>query len=114
MKHLKTGRKFGREKNQRGALMRSLALSLINYNKIQTTEAKARELRPFIERIITKAKTDNVHSRRLLRSRLGVDNKKLFEEIAPSYKDRNGGYTRITKLGNRDIDGSPVAQIELV
>ena len=114
MKHAKTGRKFGRKSNQRKALLRSLALSLINHGKIKTTEAKAKELRPYIEKIITGARTNSTHSRRLIRSKLGADNKNLFEKVVPMYKDRNGGYTRITKLGTRDSDGSPVAQIEFV
>lgn len=114
MNHQKTGRKFGRVKNQREALLRSLAISLINYKKIQTSEAKAKELRPFIERIITKAKIDTVQSRRLVRSKLGEDNQELFSNVAPKYIKRAGGYTRITKLGHRDTDGSPRAQIELV
>lgn len=114
MKHRKVGRKFGRVKNQRVALLRSLALSLINKGKIKTTEAKAKELRPFVERIVTKAKNDSIASRRLIRSRLGQDSKKLFTELAPNYKERSGGYTRITKLGNRASDGSPMAQIEFV
>jgi len=114
MKHLKSGRKFGRVTKQRVALLRSLALSLINHKRIETTEAKAKELRPYVERIITKAKNDSIATRRVLRSRLGVDNKKLFTEIAPKYKDQNGGYTRITKLGFRGSDGSPKAVIELI
>jgi large subunit ribosomal protein L17 len=114
MKHLKTGRKFGRVKNQRTALMRSLALSLIKEEKIKTSEAKAKELRPYVEKLITKAKDNSVPNRRLIQSRLGVDSKKLFETIAPRYKERSGGYTRIVKLGNRSSDGSPRAQIELV
>jgi large subunit ribosomal protein L17 len=114
MKHLKNNRKFGRKSNQRDALLQSLAISLINKGKIKTTEAKAKELRPYLEKIVTRAKVDSVFSRRLVRSRLGVDNKKLFTEIAPNYKDRKGGYTRITKLGIRPSDGSSIAQIEFV
>ena len=114
MKHGKVGRKFGRKRNQRKALLSSLSLSLINYGKIETSEAKAKELRPFIEKVVTRAKSDSVFARRLLRSKLGADSKKLFEEIAPRYKDRKGGYTRIIKLGYRKSDGSPRAQIEFV
>jgi large subunit ribosomal protein L17 len=114
MKHLKTGRKFGRVKKQRTALMRSLALSLIEEEKIKTSEAKAKELRPYIEKLITRAKENSVANRRLIQAKLGTDSKKLFESIAPRYKDREGGYTRVVKLGNRSSDGSPRAQIEFV
>ena len=114
MKHIKTGRKFGRKSNQRKALLRSLALSLINHGKIKTTEAKAKELRPYIEKIITGARTNSVHSRRVIKSKLGADNKNLFEKVAPKYKKRAGGYTRITKLGTRGSDGAEMAIIEFV
>lgn len=114
MKHSKIGRKLGRKRNQKKALLRSLSLSLINNGKIETSEAKAKELRPYIEKVITRAKTNSVFSRRILRAKLGADSVKLFEEIAPKYKDRNGGYTRIIKLGHRKSDGSPRAIIEFV
>jgi len=114
MKHGKKGRKFGLKKNKRESLLQSLALSLIKNGKIKTTEAKAKELRPFVEKIVTRAKNDTLSSRRVVQSKLGATNKKVFEEIAPMYKDRNGGYTRITKLGNRESDSSPMAQIEFV
>ncbi|HJN62775.1 MAG TPA: 50S ribosomal protein L17 [Candidatus Paceibacterota bacterium] len=114
MKHQKVGRKFGRKTNQREALMRSLALSLINEGKIKTSLAKAKELRPYVEKIVTKAKINSVTSRRAVKSKLGADNKNLFDKVAPTYKDRSGGYTRITKLGNRASDGSQTALIEFV
>ncbi len=95
-----------------------MAISLIDYGKIKTTEAKAKELRPFIEKLITRGKKDSIFTRRLLLVRLGSGNaaivKKLIEEIAVKYKDRNGGYTRITKLVCRPGDGSPMAQIEFI
>ncbi|MCX6715543.1 MAG: 50S ribosomal protein L17 [Candidatus Taylorbacteria bacterium] len=116
MRHHSNIRKFGREKTQRHALMRSLARNLIRDTRIKTTAAKAKELRPFVEKLVTKAKTVTVASRRLVSSRLMGDPevKKLFNEIAPKYKGRNGGYTRIVKLPARDLDGSPMALIEFV
>jgi len=116
MRHHNSIRKFGRERNQRKALLKSLALSLVEQDKIKTTEAKAKELRPFIEKMITRAKEGNLLSTRLLVSRLGSKDgvKKLTEEIAPKYMDRKGGYTRITKLSPRASDASPMAIIEFV
>jgi large subunit ribosomal protein L17 len=117
MRHHNTKRKFGREKNQRNALMHSLALNLIIKEKIKTTEAKAKELRPFIEKLVTHAKTDTVAKRRLVASKIANrkgETKKLFEKIAPKYKDRAGGYTRILKLGPRKSDGAEMAYIEFV
>jgi large subunit ribosomal protein L17 len=116
MRHGNSTRKFGREKTQRHALMRSLARNLIRDSRIRTTVAKAKELRPYVEKLVTKAKVVTVTSRRIVNSRLqGVDEtKKLFEVVAPKYTDRKGGYTRIIRLGNRDLDGSPMALIEFV
>ncbi len=116
MRHASNKRKFGREKNQRNALMRSLARNLIRDSKIQTTTAKAKELRPYVEKLVTKAKSDTVASRRLVNSRLmgATETKKLFVEIAPKYKERKGGYIRIVKLPDRDLDASPMSLIEFV
>lgn len=98
--------------------MRSLASSLILRGKIKTTEAKAKELRPMVEKLVTKGKNATMASRRLVSSNLGdskeAEIKKLFEEIGPRYKDRKGGYTRIIKLPRRLADGSPMAIIEFV
>jgi large subunit ribosomal protein L17 len=91
--------------------------ALVLKEKIETTETKAKSLRPQVERLITKAKTDSVASRRLLASRLGGQPdtvKKLFETIGPRYRERSGGYTRITKLPNRASDNAPMAVIEFV
>lgn len=112
-------RKLGREKSQRVALLRSLAISLIKHGKIKTTKAKAKELRPFIEKLITKAREGNLASSRVVSSRLGqtLDKSivpKLIGEISEKYKERNGGYTRITKLPARDGDASEMAIIEFV
>ena len=117
MKHHLKRRKLGRTSSQRKALLESLAEALILHERIETTEAKAKELRPFIEKMITKAKNDTLSVRRLVISRLGGRTKaakKLVEEIAPRYKDRPGGYTRVIKLSPRETDASPRALIELV
>lgn len=117
MQHAKKNRTLNRTRRQRTALMRGLALSLFSEGKIKTTEAKAKELRPFAEKLITSAKTDSVAARRKIASTLGEPNdaaiKKLFTEVAPTYKDRNGGYTRIIKMG-RTSAGRDEAVIELV
>ena len=117
MKHQVRTRKLGRVKKQRDALLRDLALSLLEYEQIQTTHAKAKELRPMFEKMITKAKVDNLSNRRLLLGRLANNKKlvkKLFEDVAPRFKDRKGGYTRIVKLPPRVSDASPQAIIQLV
>jgi large subunit ribosomal protein L17 len=118
MRHHNANRKFGRKTGQRNALMRSLAESLILKERITTTQAKAKELRPFVEKLVTSGRTSEVNmlsSRRLLTSRVGVQaSKKLIDVIAPKYKDRKGGYTRIMKLPARISDGSPMAIIEFV
>jgi len=118
MKHGPSIRKLGRVTKQRTALLRSLAISLILKEKIKTTEAKAKEVRPFVEKIITKGKAGDLVSRRMVSSRLGSGGveatKKIFDVIAPKYKERDGGYTRIVKLLNRPGDGSEMVQIELV
>ena len=117
MKNAVTGRKFGRVRNQRTALMRSLARSLIIHGAIETTEAKAKELRPFIEKLVTRAKNDTVANRRIISSRLGNDTEamsKLLNDIAPQHKDRAGGYTRISKLPKKLEDGRKVAYISFV
>jgi len=117
MKHGNNTRKFGRRKGQRDALMASLAEAIIANERIQTTEAKAKSLRPYVEKIITKAKTDSVQNRRLIAARLKNRKdsvRKLFDDIAPRYTDRNGGYTRVLKLPARESDAAPMAIIELV
>ncbi|NOY35783.1 MAG: 50S ribosomal protein L17 [bacterium] len=115
MKHKSTGRKLGRKRNARRALMRSLAVNFVRDEKIKTTEAKAKELRPYIEKMITKGKSGALASRRLVTARIGEDAaKKIFSEIAPKYKERKGGYTRITKLPRRKGDAAKMAIIEFV
>lgn len=116
MSYTKGNRKFGRETNQRRALLRSLAIALINEEKIKTTESKAKEIRPMVEKIITKGKSDSLATRRMLISRLGSEEatEKIIKVISPRYKERNGGYTRITKIGRRISDASPMAYIQFV
>src|SRR4051812_33540339 len=105
MRHHNANRKLGRKTGQRRALMRSLAESLILKERITTTEAKAKELRPYVEKLITHGRAGGVNpvsSRRLLASRVGIQaSKKIVDIIAPKYKDRNGGYTRIMKIPTR-------------
>ena len=122
MRHHDNIRKFGRERKVRTALLRGLAVSLIRDGSIRTTEAKAKELRPMVEKMITRAKDASLASQRLLVSRLGRKEaaKSLINTIAPKYrgdgetKERQGGYTRIIKLSPRAGDASPMAAIEFV
>lgn len=117
MRHHNNVRKFGRDKTGRRALLNSLARNLIIKEKIKTTEPKAKELRPFIEKIITRSKKGDMATRRLIRAKLssrGSEVKKLFEVLAPKYASKKGGYTRVLKLGARKSDGAKMAIIELV
>lgn len=117
MRHHNANRKFGRETNERRALLRGLAVSLILNGRITTTEAKAKELRPFIEKLVTKGRVGTLASRRDVVSRLGQEGgvaKRLIDAIAPKYTERPGGYTRIIKLAPRPGDASPMAVIEFV
>lgn len=116
MQHSKNKRTLGRTRSQRTALIRGLAISLFENGKIVTTTAKAKELQPFAERLITTAKKGTVAARRQAASTLGepkdVVVKSLFDEIAPKYADRSGGYTRVIKMGVKD--GRDQSVIELV
>lgn len=115
MKKLKQGRKFGRTKDQRRALLNSLARSLFLHGRMTTTEAKAKEVSMFAEKCITKAKKGDLTARRSLVENFSNDVvKKLISEIGPKYKERKGGYTRIIKKGPRKSDGAKMAIIELV
>ena len=116
MRHKKKGRKLGRKVGNRKALLRNLACQLILHKKIKTTDPKAKELRSFIEPLITLAKKDSLHARRLVIKKIPKKDvvRILFEEIAPLFSVRPGGYTRITKLGLRDNDRAPVSIIEFV
>ena len=116
MRHQKAGRQLRRTTEQKIALLRNLATSLILEEAIETTEAKAKELRPFVEKLITKARTGTLHARRLagvhITKRSASD--KLFQELGPRFAARKGGYTRILKTGHRKGDGAEMARIELV
>ena len=116
MRHKKKGRKLGRKVGNRKALLKNLACQLIIHKKIKTTDPKAKELRSFIEPLITLAKRGTLHARRLVIKKIPKKDvvRILFEEIAPIFSSRPGGYTRITKLGLRDNDRSPVSIIEFV
>jgi len=116
VRHRNKGRQLSRTATHRKATLRNLATSLFRHERIETTTAKAKELRPFAERLITLARRGDVHSRRLAgrkiqdRQVLG----KLFDDIAPRYAERPGGYTRILKVGNRKGDAAEMSLIELV
>lgn len=116
MRHNKTGRRLGRNSSHRAAMMRNMVTSLLDHEKITTTTTRAKELRKIAEKMITLGKRGDLHARRqalqVIRDRKVVG--KLFEMVAPRYKDRPGGYTRILKLGNRQGDNAPICQIELV
>ena len=116
MSNLKRGRTFGRNSSRRKALFQALAISLIEHEGIKTTLPKAKELRSFIEPLITLAKDDSVSNRRLafskIRNKAAVG--KLFSDLGPRFKDRPGGYSRIIKIGFRKGDAAPIAFIELI
>ena len=115
MRGLNKGRKLNREKGPRKQLLRSLANSFLLHEKIKTTEAKAKELRSFAEKMITKAKSLDLANRRLLAQDLTPKmTKKIIDDVAPRYTGRSGGYTRIIKLGPRHSDGAKMVIIELV
>ena len=116
MRHLKTGRKFGRNSATRSALFKNLSISLIEHEVIKTTLPKAKELRGFLEPLITLSKVDSVSNRRrafsILRNKSAVG--KLFSDLGPRFKERPGGYLRIIKMGFRPGDSAPMALIEMV
>jgi len=115
MRHGNVNRKFGRKAGQRKALLKSLAYSLVVKGKIKTTEPKAKEVRPFVEKLVTLGKKGTLASRRELESRVGkIAAKKIALTLSPEYKDRKGGYTRITKMIQRKSDGAPMATIEFI
>ena len=116
MRHRVGGRKLQRTSSHRAALFRNMAAALIKHEQITTTLPKAKELRPYVEKLITLGKRGGLSNRRLAHARLLDDTQltKLFEVLAPRYADRNGGYTRIIKAGIRASDAAPIAVIELV
>ena len=116
MRHGMSGRKLGRKTGHRNALFRNMAAALIKHEQITTTVPKAKELRPYMEKLITLAKRGGLSNRRLAMSRLGDETqlKKLFDVLAERYADREGGYTRVIKAVIRASDAAPIAVIELV
>ncbi len=116
MRHRVDGRHFGRTANQRKALLRGLLASLIKYERIETTVAKAKAIKDLVDRLVTFGKRGDLHSRRLALSYLPDKElvRKLFNEIAPRFADRNGGYVRIVRTGWRLKDSAPLAIIEFV
>ena len=116
MRHLKAGRKLSRRREHRVSMLANLAASLVKNGSVRTTDAKAKEVKPFVERMVTFAKRGDLNARRIVLSRLrdAAAVKKLFDEIGPKFADRFGGYTRVLKLGFRHGDNSPVSLIEFV
>ena len=116
MRHRVQGKKLGRPKDQRAALLRSLASEVVRHEKIVTTEAKAVEARRFVERLITHGKKGTLHHRRLALAQVPNHDtvRKVFDDLAVRYSDRLGGYTRMIKLGRRKGDSAEMALIELV
>ncbi|MEK9684650.1 MAG: 50S ribosomal protein L17 [Rhodospirillaceae bacterium] len=117
MRHRKSGRKLNRTSSHRKAMMRNMASALIKHEQIKTTLPKAKELRPFVDSLVTLGKRGSLHARRQALSRLNNDVKmtsKLFEILAERYSERSGGYTRILKAGFRHGDNAPMAYLELV
>ena len=105
--------KFGRERNQRQALEKSLATALIDHGKITTTKVKAKMLSTYVDKMITLAKKQNLASRRLLQTKIGVKTvDKLMKDISPRFSETHGGYTRVVRLARRKSDGSEMAVIE--
>ena len=116
MRHRKSGRKLNRTASHRKAMFANMAAALINHEQITTTLPKAKELRPFVDKLVTLAKRGDLHARRIAISRVRDEAmvKKLFEAIGPRYEDRHGGYTRVLRAGFRYGDNAPVAVIEFV
>ncbi len=116
MRHRKKGKTLDRKTAARSALLRNLATSLVLYERISTTKAKAKAVQPYVERMITTGKAKTLHARRELLKELTVPLavEKILVELSPRYSGRNGGYTRITKIGRRSGDAAEMAQIEFV
>jgi large subunit ribosomal protein L17 len=116
MRHARAGKKLGRDSAHRKALYSNLAGALIEHGRIETTEAKAKAVRPFAEKLITLGKRGDLHARRLALAELRSNEvvHQLFAEVAPRFAERPGGYTRIVKLGPRQGDAAPMAYLELV
>ncbi|HUR93596.1 MAG TPA: 50S ribosomal protein L17 [Gemmatimonadales bacterium] len=116
MRHRAKGRQLSRTSSHRRALLNNMATSLFEHGRVVTTEAKAKELRPFAEKLITLARRGDLHARRLVERKIKDRQtlSRLFSEIGPRFAARPGGYTRILKLGHREGDGADIARIELL
>ncbi|MBI4458139.1 50S ribosomal protein L17 [Candidatus Uhrbacteria bacterium] len=116
MRHRNSGKILDREKGPRAALLRGLATNIILYEKVRTTKAKAKAVRPLVEKMISVGKEGSVNARRAVAAVIYGENavKKVIEDIAPRYKTRQGGYVRITNIGQRQGDAAEMVQIELV
>ena len=116
MRHQKNTRKLGRTSQHRDAMLANIVASLIIHKRVKTTLAKAKEARPLAEKLVTLGKAGTLHARRLAVAKIGQKDAvaKLFKDIAPGFKDRKGGYTRILKLGPRQSDSAPIAFLEWV
>jgi large subunit ribosomal protein L17 len=116
MRHRAKGRQLSRTSTHKRAMLNNMASSLFEHGRIVTTEAKAKELRPFAEKLITLARRGDLHARRLVERKIKSREtlSRLFSEIGPRFAARPGGYTRILKLGHRDGDGADIARIELL
>ena len=116
MRHRAKGRQLSRTSTHRRAMLNNMATSLFEHGRVVTTEAKAKELRPFAEKLITLARRGDLHARRLVQRKIKDREtlSRLFSEIGPRFAGRPGGYTRILKLGHREGDGADIARIELL
>ena len=116
MRHRDKGRQLSRTSTHRRAMLNNMATSLFEHGRVVTTEAKAKELRPFAEKLITLARRGDLHARRLVQRKIKDREtlSRLFSEIGPRFAARPGGYTRILKLGHREGDGADIARIELL
>jgi large subunit ribosomal protein L17 len=116
MRHRAKGRQLSRTSTHRRAMLNNMATSLFEHGRVVTTEAKAKELRPFAEKLITLARRGDLHARRLVQRKIRDREtlSRLFSEIGPRFAARPGGYTRILKLGHREGDGADIARIELL
>jgi large subunit ribosomal protein L17 len=116
MRHRAKGRQLSRTSSHRRALLNNMATSLFEHGRVITTEAKAKELRPFAEKLITLARRGDLHARRLVQRKIKDREtlSRLFSEIGPRFAARPGGYTRILKMGHREGDGADIARIELL
>lgn len=116
MRHRVRGRKLGLPSDQRMALLKGLVRAMIEYGEIQTTETRAKEARPMVERLVTIAKANDLHARRRTRRVLNDEDlvARLFDEIMPRFRNRPGGYTRITRIGFRRGDAAPLVKLEFV